>query len=147
MMLRRKKMIEILMKLYSVMPLILFIVTVILIVNGVNKTKRYDECMGVIVAFRESTAYRVDSCGKKAISPIVEYQVNGQKYEFVGNFYSTNMTVGKKVNVMYDRNNIAKATIKTGIYVAPIITGGLTILFVLPIIIFVILKAKNIINF
>lgn len=139
-------MIGIFMKLYIIVPLILFIVTVVLIINGVNKTKRYDECTGVIIAFRESTAYKVDSYGKKAISPIVEYQVNGHKYEFVGNFYATNMSVGKKVNVMYDKDDFTKATIKTGIYVAPIITGGLTIFFVLPIIIFVILKAKNIIN-
>ena len=140
-------MIEILMKLYIVVPLILLIVTVVLIFNIVKKANRCEECMGEIVAFRKSTAYGVDSYGKKAISPIVEYQVKGQKYQFVGNYYSTNMTVGKKVNVMYDKNDFAKATIKTGIYVAPIITGGLAIFFILPIIIFAVLKANNMINF
>lgn len=140
-------MIEILMKLFIVVPLILFIVTVILIANSTNKMKNYETCTGVITAFDQTNAFGVDSYGKKRISPVIEYKVKGQTYQFIGNYYSTNMKVGKEVNVMYNKEDVSKATIKTGLFVAPIITGGLTLFFIIPIIIFVILKAKNIINF
>lgn len=141
-------MLEILMKLYFVIPLILLIVTVGLIINGTNKMKQYNECAGVITGFYENTAEtRVGSYEAKAISPVVSYTVDGQKREFIGNYYSTNMKVGNKVTVLYDKNDSSKATIKTGLYLAPIITGGLTVLFILPIIIYLVLKSKGIINF
>jgi len=57
------------------------------------------------------------------------------------------MKVGQEVKVLYNKEDNSKATIKTGIYFAPIITGGLTLLFILPIIIYLVLKSKGIISF
>ena len=141
-------MIEILMKLYVFVPIILFVVTLIFIVNGNNKMNKYNECTGTIVRFYENTSeLRVGSYETKAVSPVVSYSVNGRTYEFTGNYYSTSMKVGQEVKVLYNKEDNSKATIKTGIYFAPIITGGLTLLFILPIIIYLVLKSKGIISF
>ena len=141
-------MIEILMKLYVFVPIILFVVTLILIVNGNNKMNKYNECTGTIVRFYENTSeLRVGSYETKAVSPVVSYSVNGRTYEFTGNYYSTSMKVGQEVKVLYNKEDNSKATIKTGIYFAPIITGGLTLLFILLIIIYLVLKSKGIISF
>lgn len=141
-------MIEILMKLYVFVPIILFVVTLILIVNGNNKMNKYNECTGTIVRFYENTSeLRVGSYETKAVSPVVSYSVNGRTYEFTGNYYSTSMKVGQEVKVLYNKEDNSKATIKTGIYFAPIITGGLTLLFILTIIIYLVLKSKGIISF
>ena len=134
--------------LFVTVPLILWGVTVLLIINGVNKKKKWNECIGIIADFYENTSVmRLNSYETTAISPVVSYEVDGQKYDFIGNFYSTNMKVGQKLNVLYDKNNFSKATIKKGLYIAPMITGGLAILFTIPIIVFIILKSKNLINF
>lgn len=141
-------MIEILIKCYTIVPIVLFIVTLILIVNGNNKMNKYNECSGTIVRFYENTSeLRVGSYETKAVSPVVSYSVNGKTYEFTGNYYSTSMKVGQEVKILYNKADHSKATIKTGIYFAPIIMGGLTLLFILPIIIYAVLKSKGFINF
>lgn len=140
-------MLKILMNLYFIVPLILLITTVLLIINGINKTKQYEQCAGTIVGLYENISGPFVNAGEKRVSPIVSYSVNGQSYEFVGNYYSTNMVVGQEVEVLYKKDDYTKAFIKTGIFFAPIVTGGLTILFIIPIIIFAVLKSKNIINF
>lgn len=141
-------MIEILIKCYTIVPIVLFIVTLILIVNGNNKMNKYNECSGTIVRFYENTSeLRVGSYETKAVSPVVSYSVNGKTYEFTGNYYSTSMKVGQEVKILYNKEDHSKATIKTGIYFAPIIMGGLTLLFILPIIIYAVLKSKGFINF
>lgn len=143
-----KKMISELLKLYIIVPIVLLAVTILLIFNCKNKINRYNECIGTITSFHENTAEtRLGSYENKAISPVVSYTVDGQSYEFIGNYYSTTMKVGKEITVMYDKDDASKATIKTGLYFAPIITGSLTLLFILPIIIYIILKSKGIINF
>lgn len=145
---KEKKMISVLLKLYPIIPIVLLTVTVLLSINFRSKTSHYSECTGIITGFYENTTEnRLGSYENKAISPIVSYSVDGKAYEFIGNYYSTSMKVGNEVNVIYDKNNVSRATIKTGLYFAPIITGSLTLLFLLPIIIYFILKSKGIINF
>lgn len=141
-----EKMIEILIKCYIVVPAVLLVVTLVLIVNGNNKVNKYNECSGTIVRFYENTSeLRVGAYEAKAVSPVVSYSVNGNTYEFIANYYSTSMKVGQEVKVLYSKEDNTKATIKTGIYFAPIITGGLTLLFVLPIVMYAVLKSKGII--
>lgn len=143
-----KRMIDLLLKLYIIVPVILLVVTIILIVNANNKMAKYDVCQGTIIKFYENTSeLRVGSYETKAVSPVVSYTVNGKSYEFIGNYYSTTMKVGQQVDVMYSKTDVSKATIKTGLYFGPAITGGLTILFILPIIIYIVLKSKGLINF
>lgn len=142
------KMASVLIKLYIIVPIILLIVTIFLIRNCKNKINQYNECVGTITGFYKNTsAIRHGSSENVAISPIVTYTVNGETYEFVGNYYATTMKVGNEVNVMYNKQDNSKAVIKTGIYFAPLITGALTLFFIIPIIVYVILKSKGLINF
>ena len=115
---------------FSLVAVILVVVTVVLSVKGSAKLKNNLECTGTIVRFYENTSqmFRGDY-EHKGISPVISYTVNGQTYEFIGHYYDTTMKVGKQVKVLYDRNDCTKATIKTGVYLAPIITGSLTVLF------------------
>lgn len=145
---RVKNIMSVLIKLYPIIPIVLLIVTVCLIVNSKNKLERYHECVGTIVGFYENTAEtRLNSYESKAISPVVSYSVDGVSYEFIGKYYSTTMQEGNKVSVMYNKNDPSKAAIKTGLFLAPLITGALTLLFVLPIVIYIVLKSKGLVNF
>ena len=54
---------------------------------------------------------------------------------------------GDTVKVLYSKENHAEATIKTGGFIAPIITGGLTVAFMIPVIIYIVMKAKGLLNF
>lgn len=146
--LKVRRMVNILMKLYVIVPAVLLIVTIALVANGYNKTKKYNECTGTIVRFYENTSeLRVGSYESKSISPVISYSVSGKTYEFTGNYYSTSMKVGQEVKVLYNKEDNSKASIKTGIYFAPVITGGLALLFILPLIIYAVLKSKGIISF
>ena len=110
--------------------IILLVVTVLLITKGRKKINLCTECIGTIVGFHiTEVATMQHELGTK--SPVVSYVVNGQVYEFVGNFYSTNMKVGQEVKVLYNKVEVHKASIKTSTYFAPIITGILTACFVL----------------
>lgn len=140
-------MLDLIWILLVVVPMILFVVTVTLIVNGAHKLENYTECAGIIVRFYEATSPASTDFGKKAISPVVSYTVNGRKYEFIGHYCSTSMKVGQKINILYNHEDPSKATIKKGLYVAPMITGALTLLFTLALVIFVVLKNKGLISF
>ncbi len=132
--------------LFPIIPIILLVVTICLGVNAHNKLSNFSECPGTIVDFYENTSeLRVGTDATKAISPIVVYNVNGREYKFTGNYCSTSMKVGDTVKVMYDSNNYENATLKTGLYVAPIITGGLALFFGIACIILFVLKSKGII--
>ena len=41
------------------------------------------------------------------------------------------MRIGQKIQILYDLEDHSKATIKAGLYLAPIITGGIALLFLL----------------
>ncbi len=119
-----------------VVSLILMTITVILVINCYRKLKNYKECVGVIINFYEGTSLASDNFGQKMISPIISYTVNGKNYEFIGNYCSTSMKVGQEIKILYNKENPAKATIKDGLYFAPIITGSLAVLFTFFLVIF-----------
>lgn len=124
------------------------IVPVILGVNSSQKLKTYSECTGTIVRFYETTAPgKVDPDEHKTVSPVISYTVDGKNYEFIGNYYSTDMKVGQEISILYHNEDHSNATIKKGLYVAPIILGALTLLFTLAYGICVILNSKDILSF
>lgn len=126
--------------------IILTIVTVILCVNGTKKRSTYKECNGIITRFYEnSTEGALGSYESVSVSPVVEYIVNGARYEFVGKFYSTNMKVGQKITVLYNPNDPSIASIKSGTLFAPIITGVLAVVFLIPAVVYYVIKAKGLI--
>lgn len=143
-----KKMFAILVKLYIIIPLILIIVTAFLISNMNKKNANYAETEGTIVDIFETTAaIKLSSGEHKAISPVIKFSVADKEYEFIGKYYSTSMKIGSKVKVLYDEKNPENASIKSGLVFAPMITGILAIVFIIPIIIYFVLKSKGIITF
>lgn len=141
-------MIEIFVKFYFLVPVILFTVTACLILNYFHKKRHYIECTGVITDFYEtSSSIHVDPGETKAISPIVSYSVNGRPYEFIGNYYCTSMKVGDQLTVLYHETDTSKATIKTGTYVGPLITGILALASIIPQVIFIYLQNEGYFHF
>lgn len=142
-----RKMLQLFVKLFVIVPIILFIITMVLFFNSRHKLSNYHQCTGTIVRFYETTNHAtVGKDGHKAISPVVSYTVNGKSYEFIGNYCSTWMKVGQDIEVMYHTEDPSKATIKQGLYFAPMVLGALTLLFTIPIIVYLILKSKGLIH-
>ena len=84
--------------------LILIIVTVILVVSAIKKTENYLSSTGSIIGFHESSnAASVDSYNEKNIAPIISFNANGQTYEVLGNFCSTSMKIGDKIDILYEQ--------------------------------------------
>lgn len=101
-------------------------VTVALIVHGTRKVKSCNECTGIIEEFHETRTPAYEP-GKVMVSPVVSYTSNGRHYEFVRNYYSTWMKVAQEITILYDSEDPSKATIKKGLYFAPMITGILAL--------------------
>lgn len=121
---------ETIFKIILVIALILVLITAYLIFNVARKRKNSITCNGTITGFEENTSeVRLDDYENKAISPVVEYEVNNKSYKFTGNFYSTSMKVGDSVEVLCNKDDNSKATIKKGIVLAPLITGVLPFVF------------------
>ena len=129
----------------ALVSFVLFTITVLLIVKSKNKLENYNQCKGIIVSFCKNTSEtRVKSYESEAISPVVSYEVDGKKYEHIGNYYSTRMRLGQMVDVFYDKNDATKATLKTGLYFAPAITGGLAgFFFVATVVVLFLLKVNT----
>ena len=118
---------------FSGISLVCLILTIILFINSNNTINNSEECIGTIVDFD-----RTSSGNSKRT--IVSYEVNGQKYEFVSNFYSSGMNAGGRVEVLYNKNDYSDATIKSGVYIGPMITSIFTGAFSIPAIIMFILR-------
>ena len=107
---------------------ILVIVTVVLLSKYINTKNSYQLAYGRIKDFYKNTAASlVNSYEHYAISPIIEYNINGMKYEFIGNYYNTSMKIGDSVKIYYNEKNPEKAIIRAGMIFAPLITGGLAV--------------------
>lgn len=115
---------------FTLAAVILLIVTVCLASGAKKKLANRAECLGTITGFQENTSamFRNEYDGPR-LSPIVSFSVGGKTYEFIGRYLDTSMKVGKQVTVLYDKDNPANASIKTGVWIAPVITGALALLF------------------
>lgn len=139
---------KILLIIFGITAVVLAIVTVFLAVKGSEKLKNSYECEGIIVGFhRDDTAIRFNSDNNVSIAPIVSYSVNGQTYEFIANYYSTTMKQGDAVKVLCDQQDLTKASIKSGTYFAPVITGILALCFFVFVVIMLIVRIKGLIVF
>ena len=72
----------------------------------------------------------LDDYETTSISPVVRYTAGGQVYEFVGSYYATTMKIGDKVEVLYNRQDMSKARLNRGRYLAPIVTGAIACVFI-----------------
>ena len=130
-------MINFFIKIYPIVPLILFTITLVLLLNTYNKTKNYIESEGTIVDFYKSTyEMSVTDNAVYSISPVISYNAEGKEYRFKGNYYSTSMKKGDKIKIMYNKSEPSQATIKSGLIFAPIIVGILFVVSVIPVFIF-----------
>lgn len=131
---------------FPVVAVIMVIITVILAINGSKKLQNRAECTGTIVGFyKDTTAMMRNDYETYRISPIVSYTVNGKTYEIKGNYYDTTMKEGKQVTLLYELDDPAKATIKTGVWLGPVITGGIALLFIILSIAFTVVKNMGLI--
>lgn len=143
------KMSDFLMIIFIIIPIILGIVTTILVINANHKLKNSLSCEGTIVEFYENsaeTSLGIDSHATTR-SPVISYSINGREYKFTANYATSSMKIGDKVTLLYKVDDPSSATIKNGVFLVPIITGSLTIFFILPIIIYIKLKNNGLINF
>ncbi len=140
-----RTMLKVFLDVFFIFPLILLVVTIILIRNSVKKLRNYQECTGTIIRFFKTTSpVRVDIHHRYGISPVIAYQVHGKSYEFIGNYYSSWMKVDQEIQVMYHAEDPTQVTVKKGLYVAPLVTGGLTLAFTSAFFVLMLLGSKGI---
>ena len=121
-------MLEIFQNCFFIVPIIFLIITIILIIKLVKRNKEYVESIGTITDFYKNTSeMRLNNHETEAISPVITYEVNGTKFEFIGNYYSTTMKIGDKIKIMYKKSNPKEATTKKGLNLAVVILGTFTI--------------------
>ena len=122
-------MLEIFQNCFFIIPIIFLIITIILVIKLVKRNKEYVEGIGIITDFHKNTnEMRLNGYETEAVSPVITYEVNGTKYDFIGNYYSTTMKVGDKIKIMYNQNNPKEATTKKGLNLAVVILGAFTII-------------------
>ena len=122
-------MLEILKNCFFIIPIIFLIITITLIIKLIKRNKEYVEDVGTITDFHKNTnEMRLKDYETEALSPVITYEVNGTKYDFIGNYYSTTMKVGDKIKIMYNQNNPKEATTKKGLNLAVVILGTFTII-------------------
>ncbi len=109
---------------FTLIGVLLGIVTVILYSRGKRKRETCESCEGTIVDLI------VKRYGKeRRISAVVTYQVEGTEYKFVPSYSSTSMRVGQKVEVLYDAQDPSRAELKAGTLFVPMVTGFLSVVF------------------
>ena len=95
-----KRNMSVLLRLFPIVPLVLLIVTLALTVSARNKLKNCGECTGTILRMEKFTSASGSTLdGESTIAPVVEYEVDGQRYEFVGRYASSSMKAGDRVQV------------------------------------------------
>lgn len=132
--------------LFVIISLILFIVTVVLIANHHRKLKTYDQCTGIIEGFWNRKP-PFQTARETLISPVISYTVNGEAHKFAGAYCASWMQIGQEIELLYDKKDPTKVSIKKGLYLAPIITGSITLIFIVTIILLVFLKVNGIVAF
>ncbi len=124
-------MLKVFLDLFFIFPLIFFVVTIFLLRNSMKKLRSYQECTGTIIRFCKNTTPR--SAGLQhhhyGLSPVIAYKAQGKTYELVGNYYSSWMKVGQEIRIMYHGEDPAQATVKKGLYTAPLVLACLTVGF------------------
>lgn len=122
-------MLEIFQNWFFIVPIIFLIITIILIIKLIKRNKEYVEGVGTITDFHKNTnEMRLKDYETEAISPVITYEVNGTKFDFIGNYYSTTMKIGDKIKIMYNQNNPKDATTKKGLNLTVVILGAFTII-------------------
>ncbi|MBQ7039518.1 MAG: DUF3592 domain-containing protein [Clostridia bacterium] len=132
---------NILIKYFPVIPAVFLLIAVISLLNILKKKSNYRKTTGTIVDFHEETSEaRISDASAKVRMPIVSYTVNGIAYRFKANYYSYSMETGNTVEVLYEQANPENAMLKNGMFVFPVLTGGLSLLTTAGYIVLILLK-------
>lgn len=123
---------------FIIVNIILFVVSITLFIKGLYKNKNYNTLTGEIISLKK----RQDMSDVEIdiISPVIKYLVNDKEYIFEGKYCSPKSKVGDKIEIFYDKNNPEIVSVKKGLFIAPIITGGIAIVFLVGLIIYFIIK-------
>ena len=120
---------DVLIKCSIIVPIILYIITAWLIVNSRRKLKNSQAHIGTIVRLEpRSTSAGADTGHHHTVyCPIISYTVDGQTYEFVADYFSSSMKVGKDVRIRYSTEDPSKATVEARLYVVPVVVGSFAV--------------------
>lgn len=114
---------------YIIVDVIMFIISITLFLKGYYKIKKCNILTGEIINVKK----RQDRMDVEVdiISPIIKYSINGKEYVFEGNYCSPKSKIGDKIEILYDKNNPEKVSVKKGLFIAPIIIGSIALFFLL----------------
>ncbi len=138
----KEKLFNFIITFFSIVAVVLLAITVYLIIDTQDTLKNYCDGAGKIVSFYETQ----DMYDEEEINtyPIISYIVDGKSYEFEASFFSSTMQIGQEIPLMYAKENPSDVIIKGGLYIAPIITGSMTLVFGIVVIVFAILKKTGV---
>jgi len=120
--------------------IVLFIVASSLFYKDISKIKKYEKTTGEIIDIKKRDSLDPENVDRVIISPIIKYFFNNKEYEFEGKYCSPNSKIGDKIEILYDKDNPKKVCVKKGLFIAPIITGGIAIIFLIGLVIFFIIN-------
>jgi len=124
-------MIETIIILLIIIDIILFIVSGVLFYKDFSKIKNYEKTTGEIIDIKKRDSLDPENVDRVIISPIIKYFLNNKEYKFEGKYCSPNSKIGDKIEILYDKDNPKKVCVKKGLFIAPIITGGIAIIFLI----------------
>ena len=113
---------------FAAITLVLLTVDILLIAKMINRKNNYIRCVGTVTKINRQQARGSDG-NKTYIYPTVSYTVNGNQYEFQGNYGSKNMTTGDNVLILYHKNDPSRATMQKALPFAVKIISLLLIIF------------------
>lgn len=95
---------------------VIMVVSVILVSRSKKIEDTYSKCTGVITGFKVRDSSTNDY-SYRTKSPVIQYRVEGEEYQFTGNYCSKSMHVGDKVELLYNSDN-SKVVIRSGLFLA-----------------------------
>ena len=126
-----------LVKLYPIIPVILIIIAVCTAISAFRKYTNSVEAEGIITELKMNTAAITRSSDNSYMMyPVIEYDYDGTRYSFSANYATSSMRIGDRVKILIKKTDPSKAVIKQGLFVAPLIVGGLAIVFIIPYFVF-----------
>jgi len=124
-------MVSFIINIIIVIDVILFLISIMLFSKSMKKIKNYKKTIGEIIDIKKRDSLDPENVDRVIISPIIKYFLNNKEYKFEGKYCSPNSKIGDKIEILYDKDNPKKVCVKKGLYIAPIITGGIAIIFLI----------------
>lgn len=147
------------MRLTKIIGLIFLAASLLIFINRMVFINHAQKAEGKVVFINDISRTDIQPIGKGGITttftyPTVEFQVNGQKYNFEGsiiasylNLYYQRYQMGQTIEILYDTNQPSKVLINnfTEIWILPLLLLGLGVVFLIliPLLITLMVKLLN----